>query len=280
MNEVGHVLAVPGDNTEVMAIDQNIDVIIGRADKQVEILRKVLGIALKRLNPSDWLDQSGKPYLGASGAEKLMPVFGISLKDTSCEKSYYEDDEGAYYVYTHKGTFYWAGGSIEAIGVCSSRDKFFAWDSKEKKYNPLSRVEDPDIKKSSYSNMMMNGVTRLLGIRNLTWDELAQFGIKKDSAQSVQYGGKQTTPDETKLQNEVGQMCLEMAYNDKDKAAAILEELTQFQGKDGKTVAGVKNIRRLTGKRLEITHGKVKNEHTNFKGMMQDVDEGLQGGAQ
>ncbi len=264
-----NIMAVPGANDEqkqIMTMDENIEVVIQRAEKQVEILKKVLGIALKRLSPLDWVDQQGKPYLAASGAEKLMPLFGISVYNTSYEKKFSEDDNGQSYVYSYKGTFAWGGGSIEALGACSSRDKFFAWDSKEQTYKPLSQVDETNIMKSAYTNMIANGITRLLGIRNLTWEQLKEFGVDQEKAAKVQYGGKKATDDEvTKWQNEIDKWLLEMCYNDKNKALNYLITLTAFTAKDGKEIAGVNTVKRLTGQRLNIAHSNAKKEYENWK---------------
>ena len=82
------IIAVGGDHEEssIMNMEENVDIIVARAEKQVEALRKVLKIAVSRTNSSDWLNQQGKPYLGASGCEKIMPVFGVCFKDLKFEK--------------------------------------------------------------------------------------------------------------------------------------------------------------------------------------------------
>ena len=256
---------------EMMPVEENIEMVIARAEKQIEVLQKVLAIAVKRTTHYDWVDQQGKPYLTASGAEKLMPLFGVNLTHTSYEKKISQDDKGQYYIYQYRGTFSWKGGSIEAIGACSSRDKFFAWDSKEKTYKALSEVDECNIMKAAYSNMMVNGVTRLLGIRNLTWEQLQSFGIDKSKVARVEYGGakggmsQKEKEGETRKQNEIGQMCLKMAYGDKEKAVNYLKTLTAFTTKDGKEVEGVTSVRKLTGVRLQIAYKNIKQEYENWK---------------
>ena len=82
---------------------------------------------------------------------------------------------------------------MEAIGSCSSRDKFFAWDKRageNGEYKQLSDVDETNIQKAAYSNMVMNGVTRLLGIRNLSWDELREItgdGVKEDKVDHAEF---------------------------------------------------------------------------------------------
>lgn len=265
------VLAVPNNGTDkdqdLISIEDSMDVVVARADKQVEVLKKVLGIAVKRTSHYDWTDMQGKPYLTSSGAEKLMPLFGVSVTGTSSVKNTTSDDKGGYYVYQYKGTFSWKAGSIEAIGACSSRDKFFAWDGKTKEYKPLSEVDETNIIKAAYSNMMVRGITTLLGLRNLTWEQLKDFGVDKGKVARVEYGHntKQATPEEVKKQGEIWTWCLTMAENDREKAIRLIGELTKFKGRDGAMVAGVTSPKRLTGTRLNICHSKTKAEHQKYQ---------------
>jgi len=198
------------DNKQVMALKENgekpeqdivvqqgVEIAIAQAEKQVDILEKVLQIAIKRTNHFDWVDQMGKPYLTASGAEKLMPLFGINMANTSYDKKFSKDEKGDYYIYQYKATFSWKGGSLEAIGACSSRDKFFAWDSREQSYKPLFEVDETNIMKAAYTNMLVNGITRLLGIRNLTWEQLKDYGIDKERVSRVEYKSNKTTKPKT-----------------------------------------------------------------------------------
>ena len=67
------IMSIQKDDKEVIAMgegvsEKSLETIISRSEKQVEVLKKVLGVAIKRTNPSDWIDQQGKPYLTASGA--------------------------------------------------------------------------------------------------------------------------------------------------------------------------------------------------------------------
>lgn len=205
--EKNEIMAVEqGEQQDLVVKDEQFELAIERADRLAETLNKVLGIATRRTNPTDWVDQQGKPYLTASGAEKIMGVFGVSMKDLKTEREDREDDKGRYYIYTMMATFFWKGGSIEAIGTRSTRDKFFAWDSYKKEWKALSEVDERDIKTACYSNLMVNGVTRLLGIRSLTWEMLEQFGVKRGSSASINYKKPPTqthTPTAPKPQEEV-----------------------------------------------------------------------------
>jgi len=263
-----NIVAVPQHEQEIIPIEPGIELIIANAEKQVKVYEKILAIAIQRTNQYDWIDQMGKPYLTSSGAEKLMPLFGVSLFDTASNKIYSKDEKGDYYIYQYKGTFSWKGGSIEALGACSSRDKFFAWDSKVQSFKPLPEVDETNIMKAAYSNMMVNGITRLLGIRNLTWEQLEKYGIKKDAVSRVDYrnGGHTVTDEEKTKQDEIAKMLLELCYGDQEAAKEQLIAITEFKGKDGKMVSGLDHPRKLTGKRLAIAYDKVKKSYDEFKG--------------
>ena len=184
------IMSMQKNDSEIVSVgegvsEKSLETIISRSEKQVEVLKKVLGVAIKRTNSSDWIDQQGKPYLTASGAEKIAPVFGVRMSNSTQEKQFSEDDKGQYYMYILKATFSWAGGSIEAIGTCTSRDQFFA--KKGGEWKKLSEIDESNILKAAYSNLTVNGITRLLGIRNLIWDDLKAFGISKDRVAKVEY---------------------------------------------------------------------------------------------
>lgn len=170
-----------------------------RAEKRIEAVNKIKLLALKVTNAHDWTNQGGKPYLQASGGEKVARLFGISWR---ISEPIYESEEGGHYSYTYTGIFSLSGADIEAVGTRSSKDGFF------KKYGPKdsdgksdtlppSEIDKGDVKKAAYTNLIGNGITRLLGIRNLTWEDLEVVGIKKENVGRVDYkkAGKQTDGD-------------------------------------------------------------------------------------
>jgi hypothetical protein len=114
----------------------------------------------------------------------------------------YESEEGGHYSYTYTGTFSLSGATIEAVGTRSSKDGFFKkYGKKDDDGNaevlPPSEIDKGDVKKAAFTNLIGNGITRLLGIRNLTWEDLETFGIKKENVGKVDYkkAGKATDGD-------------------------------------------------------------------------------------
>lgn len=166
------------------------------AERNELLARKIKTLALKQTNPKDWADMDGKPYLQASGAEKIARLFGISWR--ICEgypqRDDQKDDKGSYYVYTYKGEFEMCGKTIEVIGTCSQRDKFFGRKGGELKNE--SEIDVTNIIRKAMTNMEVNGITRMLGIRNLTWDELAEAGLTQDQSAQVNYKTKSGKTEE------------------------------------------------------------------------------------
>ena len=165
-----------------------------QAEKRIAAVKRIKELALRVTNAHDWTDQGGKPYMQVSGAEKVARLFGISWR---IDDPVFEQGEGGHFAYTYKGEFSLNGTTIEAIGSRSSKDGFFTKYEKQKdgergerKALPPSEIDKGDVKKSAFTNLLGNGITRLLGIRNLSWEELETAGIKRDAVVGIQYKGK------------------------------------------------------------------------------------------
>ena len=188
-----------GDRKDIVAVEQevlspgsleirDIEVIVAKADAKIKAMQKVWQLAIKRTTARDWVNLGGNPYMVGSGAEKIAPIFGISIYDTKSKKIFSEDSRGAYYIWEYTGKASWAGGSIEAVGTCSSRDKFFAYANGQ--WKDTEDIDETNIMKAAYTNLTVNLVTRLLGLRGLTWQDLGKEGIAKDNIAAVDYKKK------------------------------------------------------------------------------------------
>ena len=174
------------ESQEVEALDTATD-IVAMAEMRMAKQQRLIGVALKITNPGDWIDQQGKAYLVGSGAEKVGRLFGVKVADVSGRKVDTSDENGPFYIYEYTGTFSLPGGvdSIRAIGTCSSKDQFFA--KRGGKLLPLSEVDETNIMKAANTNMFVRGITQLLGLRNLTWEQLSEAGIGKGTVGKVEY---------------------------------------------------------------------------------------------
>jgi len=72
----------------------------------------------------------------------------------------------------------------------------------ERKELPPSEIDPGDVKKAAYTNCIGNGITRLLGLRNISYEDLEKVaGIKREQITHIRYGDKpkqnnDTTPAE------------------------------------------------------------------------------------
>lgn len=178
-------LATQDNGLPVLADDTLIQ-IAEQAEKRINAVIKIKQIALKVTNKDDWVDQEGKPYLMASGSEKVANLFNISWR---IDEPVMEQEEDGAVTYNYKGEFSLAGRTIEVEGSRSSRDTFFRkyiWENGKKMgEKPLDRR---DLKMAAYTNLLGNGITRILGIRNLTYADLEKYaGIKQSEVKGVKY---------------------------------------------------------------------------------------------
>lgn len=253
-------------NGEVMT-EENLPVLGGRdledaileAERNIDFIKRAKLVTFKVTNPNDWIDQNGKPYLQASGAEKIGRVFGISWR---IDEPTLTNEESGHYSYTYKGYFTLKSATIEVIGSRGTKDPFFSKAHGADK--PISEIDRNDVKKAALTNLIGNGVTRLLGMRNLTWEELETGGIKRGTTGKVDYAKKEMSEEGKDYRKKIGDMLMDMASGDKEVAAAYLFTHTSFVDKDGKTVAGKSSLNDLTEKALPVVYGKIKNAYKEW----------------
>lgn len=190
------------DSSIVPVASEALVELAAQAERRVEAINKIKAYSLRLTQPSDWVDQNGRPYLQVSGAEKIARLFGISWR---IDEPIREDLEGGHYIYTYKGYFSLAGAEIEAIGSRSSKDPFFkryVYVNGQRKELPPSEIDPGGVKKAAYTNCIGNGITRLLGLRNISYEDLEKVaGIKREQITHIRYGDKpkqnnDTTPAE------------------------------------------------------------------------------------
>jgi hypothetical protein len=218
------------------------DEVVRLMEKMSDVVTRARIIALKGTSPEDWTDQGGKPYLTISGSNKVKNIFGVSVTDNSWQKTNMEDDNGKYYVVSFSATFSWKLGSTTMTGTCSSRDKFFGKDK------PLEAVDFTNVLKKAETNCYGRGIKALLGITNLTWDSLREItGWGSESVAKVEYRKKEDVSDAMKAkQKELRDLIMASVDNDIDSAKNILELMTEWTDKEGKKVAGKREIDKLT----------------------------------
>ena len=186
------------DSSIVPVASEALVELAAQAERRVEAINKIKQYSLRLTQPGDWVDQNGRPYLQVSGAEKIARLFGISWR---IDEPIREELEGGHYIYTYKGYFSLAGAEIEAIGSRSSKDPFFKryiYVNGERKELPPSEIDPGDVKKAAYTNCIGNGITRLLGLRNISYEDLEKVaGIKREQIAKIQYKSKDKQSTDT-----------------------------------------------------------------------------------
>jgi hypothetical protein len=178
---------------EVMPVNL-VEAFIEEADKRVRCINKMKSIIFKVTNIGDWTDQGGKPYLRAEGAEAIATALHIEWDKPSLEIT--ESDNG-HKTFEYSGYFYFLGRKVWIMGARGSNDPFFAKAGGSDR--PIETINMANVKKAAYTNLLNNGIKRILGIRNMTWELLEEhYGMKKSQATKVDYSAKVISPAQAK----------------------------------------------------------------------------------
>lgn len=243
-----------------------------QAERRIDAVIKIKKCALKVTNAHDWVDQQGKPYLQASGAEKIANLFNISWSFMTPEPLYEEDPDG-HYTYTYTGKFTLGSRTIEVEGSRSSKDGFFSQynypeQGPRTEKNIADRDNKRDVKMAALTNLFGNGITRILGIRNLTYADLLEFaGIKQEDIGKVEYKKKGETkppiqPPQPKSEttNETITAVVEkVEKSPKSEAIFIIAGDNKFSTFDKKLAEATKALIGQQAELVYTTSGKYKN---------------------
>lgn len=162
--------------------------IVVQRNKAIE---QMMVAAIGATRPDHWTDHDGKPRLTSAGADVVRLRFGVSVTGKDWKRIDWEDEAGRAYQYIYTGTFRLPGGIDvleDCVGEASSRDAFLGTglDIEDLK-REIYEVKPGDILKKAHSNMIQRGVTELVGLRGMTWETLAKYGITPDGSQKIQY---------------------------------------------------------------------------------------------
>ena len=256
------------DDMDVMSLEQAVAV----AEHNIEIFKRIKTTVLKATRPSDWVKMGETYQITGAGAERIGGLIGVSWSDTIQNKIYSEDEIGKYYIYEYRAKFSFGNRSIIAIGTCSQRDKFFSM--KDKKLLPSSEIDETNIMKSAYTNMVMNGVTRILGMRGITAEDLVSAGFRlEDIAQVTFRESGQDSTSTAQKRADIREYLLAKFNGDEKLAKAELIKLTAWKNQEGKEVAGKASIDELSPKQVDILYGKLKDAILEFKRAGQNKQE-------
>lgn len=162
------------------------------SSKQIELRSRLLTTALKALKPHDIQDFDGKPYVEGEGAARIMAVirgFKVGEAKFSIENIH------PHYFVECQIPMEFMGATTVALGDCSTADPFFVGkDGQSGQYGKhLARTGSEamagrlilgDAKKKARENAISRGVTELLGLKGLSWDDLGKLGFSRSGAGS------------------------------------------------------------------------------------------------
>jgi hypothetical protein len=263
-NEKDDVIDVPVEKGMALQVPGGHDIIeiAKRAQQTAEAYKLIRKHALSITYETDWMIHGQKDtddpvlYLEGKGARRLAHAFGIEWMNIRQEKVVERDSEGEYYTIITYGEVKFQGRVNEEMGAISSKDQFFSRGTKI----PSEDVDPNMIRKKSYTDFCRRAVTNMLGLEQVPLSELQ--GKNSDKIQKQDYakgskGGNTQSTDEKDKAKKIGSMLLEVYQGDKNAAADELERLTEFKGRDGDMVKGLRKCEYLKGKRLEVTYEKV-----------------------
>jgi len=262
------------EETEVSVLaDDSIIALAEQAEKRIEAMRKIINASLKMTNENDWVLIGGNPYLQASGAEKVGRLFGVSWRIDEPKKVKRED---GHYIISYKGWFGLSGASIEAEGARSSTDDLFLKNGKGNPDKSPDQIDERDVKISAYTNCINNGLKRLLGLRNITKEDLTNAGFDINKLRG--YGFNTSAPQEQSKESkskreEIIKMLNEASGGDSEKVKKMLTKYTSFTKQDGTEFKGYDNVNKISEKAIGIVYDKIKVAYGKWVDKQGDVED-------
>jgi hypothetical protein len=249
----------------------DIEAVAGRIDALVSAHNKIRTALLKLALPGDWVifGEDGKEVaeLTGAGAFRIASTVGISFTNWEARKETGTDDKGDWYRWEFECDAGFRWNVVRALGRAGSRDKFFGKSHGELK--TLSEISEGDIKMAARRAAMKEGVKILLGLHHIPLQVLKELNVPLAYAKNITF---QKTPpksaeqvnSEEKLRREIVDMAKEIiAITGEKDYTSVVEFCSRFE-KDGKSYAH-KDVNKLSGKWLNFTHHKVKEELAGLK---------------
>jgi hypothetical protein len=131
---------------------------------------------------SDNEDDDGKPWLRVGAAERVAETCGIAYGVLGMDTEEGEDSQGPYFIRRARMWFKVGGRYIETIGEIDSRDGLLSSGGK------LSAAQVPRTKmgQKAISRATQIGIGKVLGLRDLTWERVAELTAGSIDPKKVQ----------------------------------------------------------------------------------------------
>ena len=288
---------------EIEEADIDYQKMLTQFQEKAKFVAGVKKVAVAQTYPTDWLGRKGKDGqytydLMGPGAERIKSVTPIGFMNLRRREEKWSKENGPGYTIYYEGEVYLGSpktGPMPVMGSCSSDDDFFSMETSDLPYNadnpehkaaiesgegrlaadgkriyirrriPAAEVTREHIEKSALTNLIGNGVSRVLGLRKMSPEALKEYGIDASKVPSFEYGSKtkesgRLAPAVEEKRTAIWRMLVEMAGGNEEQAATNLKGWTAF-----KDFQGVTDVKRLSEKQIEIAHSKIKQNYDAWK---------------
>lgn len=236
-------------------VDGSIDQVVANLEKAVQAYNRLKAVALRLTRPEDWADIGGHPYLLESGAQKVARAFGVQIGKVRVESEWQEDSKGKYQIFVARGSAYSRklNAYIEDIGVCSTRDRFFAIRGGE--LVPIEEVDITSVMKKAVANLYGRLIKRVVGLMGVSWDDLRAAGLKP--AVKVEYKTQAKTP-EKEAREKLENLLMRLA-DDEEKRKQLLEKYSTWIDSQGRE-RRASDISQMSDSWVRATYGRITKE--------------------
>lgn len=299
----------------IEGVDIDYERLLQVAEKRAKFVTGVRKLAVGQTRPQDWLGRrqkgGGMNYdLMGPGAERIRAFCSVGFQNKVRREETWTKEAGPGYTVYYEAEVYIGNpgtGALPVMGTCSSDDDFFSSEtvklpyvqdnpehqraldsgegnlSEDKKtlyihrHIPAGEVTKENIEKAALTNLIVNGVTRVLGIRKMSLDDLRGYGIDVDKISAgVDYGSTRgqsgrLAPALEQQREDIKKMLLEMNGGDESKALADMKRRTAFKAREpgGRDYPGCESWERLSEKQLPRLHEAVAPDYARFRGEQQ-----------
>jgi len=284
-------------------VDIDYERMLAVAEKRAAFVTGVRKLAVSQTRTQDWLCRKQKNGaanydLMVTGAERIRTFCNIGFTNKTRREEEWTKEAGRGYTITFSADCFIGNpktGLLPVLGSCESSDDFFSTEHVEKTYNPenpedqalvasgegrvshdqktiyirrripASEIDKTLIEKAALSQLICNGVSRVLGIRKMSAEDLKGYGIDTDKIAGFEYGsGKavsgRLSPAEEEKRNEIKRMMIELAGGDEKKALEHLQSRTKFND-----YAGCQAWDRLTAKQISFQYQKLLSDYNAWR---------------
>jgi hypothetical protein len=278
--------------------------LLSKFQDKAKFIQGIKKVAVNQTYPTDWLGRKGKDEniiynLMGPGAERIKSICPIGFLRIRSREELWNKESGPGYTVYYEADVYCGNkgsGALPVLGSCSSDDDFFSTETETLPYNPdnpeqkaaiesgegtpsndkktiyirrrmpAAEVTKENIVKSALTNLIVNGVTRVLGLRQMTGEALKEYGVDISKIPSFSYGSKRAesgrlSPAAEEKRAAIWKMLCELNGENEEAAGKSLQGHTAF-----KDFPGVTDVKKLSEAQINIAYGKIKHVYDAWRG--------------